>query len=1066
MTNVAFKSPTVWSFRSVVARNGSPAAVSSVIILGGTGRLLSLFEARSVGPLHHMHKLSSEGCWALVIATLLDNGDDDGQRFSSLFPTTTVYSILWTHAQAIIPKQSSIAPITHCNGHPYSTENHFPAPFPRELLEEEQPIIESDVEAEPRTVALKSCLITLNNLLSEPEHWQPIIPERRHSMPSSPVEAESSTSSARASSSSSTSPLHTLVSNLRNHKSGGEMIQAKYDPTDTELLVELRERVDRTSGLLSSSDASLAKTLVALLSDLSRLSDIQAQITHLPPETLEKEASSILEPPPPRDIYDTLTRQLSDLQIERLSAQASVLAPGATPLVAVETALLWSRIDTELDNIAAMCKERTEALPKFFSETSPPQYDLGEYDDLDADAETLPDYDMNRRISLDDSKSKIGYHQSGARNGDEKMRMDLEAVTMAIDRLHLVAPQLHSQRVELKSSKLEQMEKAKLAPKEQMRDPRELERLLDMLGRAAERTMKDQSVIMDGRMQARLMERSRQRDDLQCLQKEAFVEKLIQHSGAGRMHGQDAILQPRVRDPEAMLTLPEFMRESLPAAHEHTRDLDAMLTLPEFVQEPMPPFLLQSELDEDEHFTLPDLESSSKSGKKKNRHRSLSAPPLAWLRSSSYKGSSSSHSTTNKGKGKEQPNQAFNIVYVAEHHENLDRTTVYFTTSGTKLSSEVTAEVLPSPFIAYNTSEGEHLLIKSGRYVSLPLMLPVHCTPGSKEVQAFSSHYEIKIPGQASSPLAEEDPPPLLDATQLSTMHPTSYICASCSLPVIQSTAVREYRDLPSEHWQELVEAWMCHGDQKLADQVQQRGSVGFWPVAGQGLVGGSYVLFDDSAMNNSNLHIASESKHNDNWRLTRCICGAIVGRCQERPTDSGNKTTYRILKYAIRPVSQSAEPVRIPLSAFIVEDMIEFTRAHASHRFVISDEEEEKPRIMVGIPDIEVGFDTHSLWSQIWLFKPRIRLSYATPRSHALHKSANIIATKVLFKLIKPGGLSDDEIRSMIIKYPGFTQAEYLSYPMAVCRRLAGMLKESNSAYPETLRMLAGLEVGWLQRG
>lgn len=38
----------------------------------------------------------------------------------------------------------------------------------------------------------------------------------------------------------------------------------------------------------------------------------------------------------------------------------------------------------------------------------------------------------------------------------------------------------------------------------------------------------------------------------------------------------------------------------------------------------------------------------------------------------------------------------------------------------------------------------------------------------------------------------------------------------------------------------------------------------------------------------------------------------------------------------------------RIPLSAFIVEDMTEFVEAHASYRFVLQDEEEEKPRILV----------------------------------------------------------------------------------------------------------------------
>jgi hypothetical protein len=43
--------------------------------------------------------------------------------------------------------------------------------------------------------------------------------------------------------------------------------------------------------------------------------------------------------------------------------------------------------------------------------------------------------------------------------------------------------------------------------------------------------------------------------------------------------------------------------------------------------------------------------------------------------------------------------------------------------------------------------------------------------------------------------------------------------------------------------------------------------------------------------------------------------------------------------------------PCRIPLSAFIVEDMVELVRAHATYRFVILDEEEERPRILVSAP-------------------------------------------------------------------------------------------------------------------
>jgi ubiquitin-protein ligase E3 D len=53
----------------------------------------------------------------------------------------------------------------------------------------------------------------------------------------------------------------------------------------------------------------------------------------------------------------------------------------------------------------------------------------------------------------------------------------------------------------------------------------------------------------------------------------------------------------------------------------------------------------------------------------------------------------------------------------------------------------------------------------------------------------------------------------------------------------------------------------------------------------------------------------------------------------------------------------------------------------------------------------------------------------------------------------------------SILNKYPGFPQAEHLHYPFEVCQRLAAVLKESTTAYPESMRTMTGLDVGWLQR-
>lgn len=107
--------------------------------------------------------------------------------------------------------------------------------------------------------------------------------------------------------------------------------------------------------------------------------------------------------------------------------------------------------------------------------------------------------------------------------------------------------------------------------------------------------------------------------------------------------------------------------------------------------------------------------------------------------------------------------------------------------------------------------------------------------------------------------------------------------------------------------------------------------------------------------------------KEFDEWQRVQCICGAVVGRCQRHTSDDKGHSaiTYRMAKYALRPVSATAEcvfrvfvwyqmaevlfrPLRIPISAFILEDMMEFVHAHATYRFLILDEEEGKPRLLV----------------------------------------------------------------------------------------------------------------------
>ena len=117
------------------------------------------------------------------------------------------------------------------------------------------------------------------------------------------------------------------------------------------------------------------------------------------------------------------------------------------------------------------------------------------------------------------------------------------------------------------------------------------------------------------------------------------MEQLLSHSDAGRINSQDATFQAeQTKSGEALLTLPEFMRERVPDEfqHELERDPDDLLTLSEIVKEP-PPSRTPKTAPSQESLKTPKkhLKSLTK------RSRSLSAPPLSWLIPSLSRSSSS-----------------------------------------------------------------------------------------------------------------------------------------------------------------------------------------------------------------------------------------------------------------------------------------------------------------------------------------------------------------------------------------------------------------------------------------
>ncbi|KAG8958908.1 hypothetical protein FRC03_008712 [Tulasnella sp. 419] len=127
---------------------------------------------------------------------------------------------------------------------------------------------------------------------------------------------------------------------------------------------------------------------------------------------------------------------------------------------------------------------------------------------------------------------------------------------------------------------------------------------------------------------------------------------------------------------------------------------------------------------------------------------------------------------------------------------------------------------------------------------------------------------------------------------------------------------------------------------------------------------------------------------------------------------------------------------------------MIEVQQAHAVHRFILKDEEDEKPRIL------------------IWLFNPSVKISFNSAKQYTLPTDNSVLhVAKVLFFIVGPDFSLGFNNKGITEKYPSFANSETLLYPLNVCTRLAAMLKESNLTYPEERKSMVQLDVGYLQR-
>jgi len=149
------------------------------------------------------------------------------------------------------------------------------------------------------------------------------------------------------------------------------------------------------------------------------------------------------------------------------------------------------------------------------------------------------------------------------------------------------------------------------------------------------------------------------------------------------------------------------------------------------------------------------------------------------------------------------------LSYIAESQPRLGYVSVFLWTKSNDSPDSLSYQL---------NSTNDHLLIVTYHQTSYSFTLPCQALRGQQGVlMKQQDHWYFKL--QMAQPIlnsAIEEASAPLGALTLQKIRPSSLSCNICLRKAAETESVTQYLPLPSQHWEELVDAWMCHADQEM----------------------------------------------------------------------------------------------------------------------------------------------------------------------------------------------------------------------------------------------------------
>ncbi|KAK9760278.1 E3 ubiquitin-protein ligase E3D [Basidiobolus ranarum] len=259
--------------------------------------------------------------------------------------------------------------------------------------------------------------------------------------------------------------------------------------------------------------------------------------------------------------------------------------------------------------------------------------------------------------------------------------------------------------------------------------------------------------------------------------------------------------------------------------------------------------------------------------------------------------------------------------------------------------------------------------------------------------------------------------------------------------------------DLPSEHWLELADCWMCHQDDY---QQVQKGEIS--ARSGTLLVGNTYLLVSSEDIEaNTIITEERDSEKLKSFKFKKwhsVICSRCLSTLGEGLLDNNeeNLVSVRLKKYEV--ILNSAQEKIIPkpsFLSFIIADLLEISKSSASYHFIIEEKAQKTPLLQIWVFS----------WNTAVSSNARLNVSVEDDSVKELEQYPLTTVLKVLYNDISDPQNMDSQ--RLFDKWKNNKQVETLSYPSDHCLELLLSLRLSTLSLPPVKRKMNSFSVGYL---